>query len=107
MPSGLLCYILIIRLFGAEVILAYCAEGAYEIFGNIFPLGAGQDAALGIALCLVIDPAANIAYIFHIETLLFVVFYGLSIPRFSETFRRITAEEISPTGYLTVLFPFL
>jgi hypothetical protein len=52
--------------FGGELFLAHKAEGALEIFGDIFPLGAGSDAALGIALKFVVFPTANIADMLHI-----------------------------------------
>jgi hypothetical protein len=57
-------------LFCGKLILAYAAQGAFKIVGNIFPLGAGCDATLGVALCLVIFPTANVAYIFHSHVLL-------------------------------------
>jgi len=59
-------------LLGAEGILAYAAEGTYEIFGYVFPLGAGSDTAIGIAFSLVIDPATYIAYVLHSLFLLFI-----------------------------------
>jgi hypothetical protein len=55
-----------ILVFFAEVILAYTAEGAFEIFGKICKLGAGGDAQIRGALLFVINPTANIAYILHI-----------------------------------------
>ena len=52
-------------LFFGELILAYAAQGALEISGYIFPLGAGGDATLGVAQSLVINPTANVTYMFH------------------------------------------
>ena len=52
-----------------ELVLAHHAQGALEIFGDILPLGAGGNAALGIAQSLVVFPAANVANIFHISYL--------------------------------------
>lgn len=52
--------------FLLELILAYAAKRAGEILGNVLPLGSGSDAAILIALSLVIDPAADCAYVFHI-----------------------------------------
>ena len=76
-PNGIFrrAWFAISLLFGAEIILAYCAEGAYEIFGNIFPLGAGSDTAIGIAFSLVIDPATYIAYVLHCQFLLFLFLF--------------------------------
>lgn len=53
--SGFLC----------EVAFAYAAERAFEIFGEIFPLGAGSDAEIFGAFFFVIDPSAYITYILH------------------------------------------
>ena len=50
-------------LFSGKVVLAYAAEGALEISGQILELGAGGNAVFGVACSLVIGPAANIAYI--------------------------------------------
>ena len=62
-----LTYTLIRFLFlGGEVVLADAAELAGEIVGQVFPLHAG--------LVLVIDPAADIAYVFHLN---------ISFPSFS------------------------
>lgn len=60
-----------------ELILADHAQGALEIFGDVFPFGAGCDAALGVAQGLVIFPSANVAYIFHsgILTFKFLLFF--------------------------------
>ena len=56
-PSGALWC----SLFGGEVVLVHRAEGALEIGGHVLPLGAGGDAALGVAQLLVIFPAADVA----------------------------------------------
>ena len=59
-----------------EHILAYAAQGALKIPGNILPLGSGSDATLGIVLGFIIDPSANVAYIFHGESpFLFCVWF--------------------------------
>ena len=74
------------RLFLSELVLAHHAQGALKILGDVLPLGAGSNAALGIALCLVIDPAANLAYIFHKISSFPFRFDGLSITRFFRFF---------------------
>ena len=51
-----------VLLFRREVVLASAAEFAGEVIGEVFPLHAG--------FLFVIDPAAEIAYIFHLEILL-------------------------------------
>ena len=53
------------HLFGGELVLAHHAQGALEVFGDILPLGAGSDAALGVTQLLVIFPAADVADILH------------------------------------------
>jgi hypothetical protein len=53
------------RLFLGELVLAHIAQGAFKILGNLFPGGAGGNSAFGIAFSLIIDPTADIAYIFH------------------------------------------
>lgn len=55
-------------LFNAELIFAYGAEGALEIVGEIFPLGAGRNAVFGRAFILVVFPTANIAYVSHVNS---------------------------------------
>ena len=56
---------IIILLFSlAEHILAYSAEGAFEIVGKILELGAGSDAVVGIAKSLIIFPSASVTYVF-------------------------------------------
>ena len=62
-----------------EVVLTYEAQGAFEIFGQIFELGAGSDAALGVTFCLVVFPAADIANIFHKNFLLDLFFVFLPV----------------------------
>ena len=52
--------------FGGELFLACKAQGALEVCGNVFPLGAGSDAALLVAYGLVIFPTAKITYMLHI-----------------------------------------
>jgi len=48
----------------AEIFLACAAEGACKVFGKVFEFGAGSNAVIGIALCLVVFPATQITYIF-------------------------------------------
>ena len=48
----------------AELILAYTAQGASEVLGQIFKFGAGRDSVIGIANCFVIFPAANVTNVF-------------------------------------------
>ena len=62
-------------LFFGEVILIYTAKGAEEVFGDIFPLGAGGNAAFGVALLFVVFPTADTAYIFHNDYLLSLLFF--------------------------------
>jgi len=49
----------------AERVLAQAADGAYPILGNVFPLGAGSDAAFGIAHFGIIDVTAGALVLFH------------------------------------------
>ena len=52
-----------------EQVFAYAAQRAYEIIREIFEFSAGGNAALGVTLFLVIDPAACSASIFfHVVT---------------------------------------
>ena len=51
--------------FLGEVILAYGAQGALKIVGDILPLGAGSNAALGVAQLLIIFPTADITDMLH------------------------------------------
>ena len=60
----------VFSLFSGDLVFAYHAKGALEIFGNILPLGAGSNATLGITGCFIIFPAAKIANIFHNNYLL-------------------------------------
>jgi len=53
-----------LQLFRFEQVLAYAAEGAGKVLRDILPLGAGSNAVIGIAGCLVIDIATDSAYIF-------------------------------------------
>ena len=54
-----------LTLFGlAEAVLAYAAEGALEIVGQILPLGAGGDAVVRIAGRFVVAVTAYVASIF-------------------------------------------
>ena len=50
-----------------EAILAHTAEGAHEIFGNVFPLGTGSNAAFFVAFLFVINPSTNIANVSHFK----------------------------------------
>lgn len=58
-PAAVLNYaiVIILLLFGAELILAYAAKLAGKIFGQFFPFYA--------LFLFVIDPAAYVANIFH------------------------------------------
>ena len=53
----------IVRSAFAEHILTNTAQGALEILGKILELRTGSNASLGVALRLVVNPAANIANI--------------------------------------------
>ena len=49
-----------------ELVLAYAAQGADPILGEVFELGAGGNAVIGVAHLGVIALAANVAHIhFH------------------------------------------
>ena len=58
-PEAVLPAGLFIHSLGGEHVLAQAADGADPIFGDIFPGGAGSDAAVGIADGGVIDIAAG------------------------------------------------
>lgn len=47
-----------------ELVLAYAADGAYPVVGQVFKLGAGRNPAVGIAYGGVIDPVADFANVF-------------------------------------------
>ena len=87
--------VIILLLFLVKKVLLHGAQGAVEIFGNIFPLGAGCDTALGITLSLVVFPSADAANIFHNRFLRFLNFLflgfvflcGLTIPKQNQPFR--------------------
>ena len=51
--------------FLAELVLTHAAQGALEALGDVLPLGAGGNAALGIASFHIVGPAANIANVLH------------------------------------------
>ena len=73
----------LLRLFFGEHILTHGAEGAQEVFGDIFPLSAGSNAAFGVAKGLVVFPAANVTNIFHNGFLLVLVNTACGIVCFS------------------------
>ena len=58
-------------LSGIKGILAKTADGADPIFGNVLPDCAGGYAVVGVADLRVIDIAADIADIFHVQILLY------------------------------------
>lgn len=47
-----------------EIILAYAADRAHPIFGNVLESGAGGNAAVGIAFGRIVYEAANLADVF-------------------------------------------
>ena len=57
-------------LFSGELVLAGAAQRALKILRQIGKLGAGGNAVLRIAGSLIVNPAAQIAYILHNKTLL-------------------------------------
>jgi hypothetical protein len=61
-----------------EIILAYSAEGALEIIGQILKLCTGGDAVIGVADCLVLFPAAYFTYIFLHSFISFLSFRAFS-----------------------------
>jgi hypothetical protein len=83
--------------FGFEFVLAGAADGAYPIFREVFPFGAGFDAVIGISLGLVINVSADSANIF---------FHRVSSVAFSVSAVRITG--LSPVYYslFQPLLPF-
>ena len=64
---GILLFQKQFRLFLGEIILANAAEGAFKIFGKICKSSAGSNAVIRITEGLIIGPAADIAYILHIQ----------------------------------------
>ena len=55
-----------ILIFRAEVFLAYAADGAYPVLGEVFESGAGSYAVIGVAELWIIDVTAGVANIlFH------------------------------------------
>ena len=49
-----------------EVVLAYAADGAYPVFGDVFKGSAGGDAAVGVAYFGVINVTTGVANVlFH------------------------------------------
>ena len=60
-------------LFLGELILAYAAEGADKIVGEILPLCTCRNAVIGIAYSFVVFVAAYITYVFHDKYLRFVL----------------------------------
>ena len=62
-------------LFGFEFILTCAADGADEIFGEVFEGGAGGDAVIGVANGRIIFPTTNVAYVLA-HSILLVLIYG-------------------------------
>ena len=51
---------------GAEIVLAYAAEGAYPVGGDVLESSAGGNAAVGVAFGRVVDVTADVANVlFH------------------------------------------
>ena len=51
---------------GAELILAYTAQRAYPVFGQVFESRASGNAIVGVTYCGVILVATNVTYVlFH------------------------------------------
>jgi hypothetical protein len=62
-PSDSVIFLL---LFCREVVLAYAADGAYPVFGDVFEGGAGGDAVVGVAHFRVIHVTTGVANVlFH------------------------------------------
>jgi hypothetical protein len=55
-----------VLLFGREIFFTCRADGADPIFWNIFPLGAGEYAVIGIALGFIVNITANITNVLHV-----------------------------------------
>ena len=60
-------------LFSREHILAYAADGADKILGQIFKLSAGSDTVVGIADLFIVYPAASVTNVFHSIILLYIL----------------------------------
>jgi hypothetical protein len=63
-------------LFGFEFILTCAADGADEIFGEVFEGGAGGDAVIGVADGRIIFPATNVAGVLAHSILLMLLSTG-------------------------------
>ena len=57
--------LLLLRLCLGELILAYAAEGAYPVSGEVFKGCAGSDAVFGITYCGVVFIPANVTNVLH------------------------------------------
>lgn len=81
--SGMSGLGLIYRLlfYQAEAVFVSAAEGALEIVGQVFPLGAGAEAAFFVAFCLIIDPATDITYVFFHVLSPFILYIYLGLPQ--------------------------
>ena len=53
-----------------KCVLAKTANGASPVIGDIFPLGAGSNSAIGVALRRVVNIAAGANVLFHCHILL-------------------------------------
>ena len=107
----LLPFLLSFALLLGKLILAYAAERAYKVLRNILPLGARRNAVLRRALLLVILPAANLAYIFHLFVLLssvWRVFHAIQLyPQgVSSVWRVFHAIQLYPQGCFLCLACF-
>ena len=57
----------------AELILTYAAKRAFKVLRKVFKLRPRRDAAFRYPLFFIIDPSANVAYVFHTASLLFLL----------------------------------
>ena len=55
-----------------EIFFAHAAFGAFPVVGDVFKLGSGGDAVLGVAELFIVNPAAGAAHI--LRHLCFLVF---------------------------------
>mgnify|MGYP007011598356 FL=1 len=81
------------------------AKRAGEVIGNVFPLGSGRDAFFGIALFLVVFPAANRANVFHDFTSEMEFLPNFILCRLREVMPRKRINYIISTfGILSIVF---
>jgi len=55
----------IILLLGVEIIFAYATVRTYPVIGDIFPRGAGGNAAVRVSNLRIIDITTYGTYVFH------------------------------------------